>query len=182
MRIVIFGAGGAGGYFGAQLARAGEDVVFIARGKHLDAIRANGLRIEAPTGETVIKPAQATDKPAEVADAEVVLVGVKAWQVTEAAEAIRLMVGRETFVVPLQNGVEAASQLAAVLGTEHVLGGLCGTLSWVTAPGRIRSVGAINFIKFCELDNRRSERVERLYQAFARAKVKVEVPSNIHEA
>jgi 2-dehydropantoate 2-reductase len=182
MRIVIFGAGGAGGYFGAQLARAGEDVIFIARGAHLSAIRANGLRIETPTGETVIKPAQATNDPEQIVDADVILVAVKAWQVTEAAEAIRPMLGPETFVVPLQNGVEAPSQLATVLGPKHVLGGLCGTLSWVTAPGRIRSVGAMNVIKFGELDNRSSERAERLRRVFARADVKVEVPSDIHAA
>jgi len=80
MRIVVFGTGGAGGYFGAQLARAGEDVVFIARGAHLDAIRMNGLRIDGPDGTTMIHPAFATDDPKQVVDAEVVLVGVKAWQ------------------------------------------------------------------------------------------------------
>jgi 2-dehydropantoate 2-reductase len=130
MRIVIFGTGGAGGYFGAQLARSGKDVIFIARGEHLGAIRTHGLCIETPAGEIVIRPALATDNPAQVADADVVLVGVKAWQVTEAAAAIRTMMGPQTFVVPLQNGVEAPSQLAAALGMEHVLGGLCGTLSW----------------------------------------------------
>jgi len=182
MRIAIFGTGGAGGYFGAQLARAGEDVMFIARGEHLRAIRTQGLRIETPAGEVVIQPAQATDNPAHVGDVDVVLVGVKAWQVTEAAHTIRPMMGLKTFVVPMQNGVEAPSQLATVLGAEHVLGGLCGTFSWVTGPGRIRSIGATNFIKFGELDNRPSERTERLRGAFERAGVKVEVPPDIHKA
>jgi 2-dehydropantoate 2-reductase len=92
------------------------------------------------------------------------------------------MVGPETAVVPLQNGVEASSQLAAVLGAEHVLGGLCGTFSWVAAPGRIRNIGSSNFIKFGELDNRRSERAERLRQSFEKAGVKVDVPPDIHKA
>src|SRR5262249_62188246 len=144
MRIVIFGAGGAGGYFGAQLARAKEEVIFVARGAHLDAIRSHGLRIETPGGDQVIYPAEATDDPAQILDADVILLGVKAWQVPEAAEAIRPILGPKTFVVPLQNGVEAPSQLIAALGSEHVVGGLCGTLSWVTAPGRIRSVGTMN--------------------------------------
>ena len=87
------------------------------------------------------------------------LLGVKAWQVTEAAEALRSMIGPEMMVVPLQNGVEAPSQLAAQLGAGHTLAGLCGTFSWVTAPGRIRSIGASHFIKFGELDNRPSERI-----------------------
>jgi hypothetical protein len=82
MRVVIFGTGGAGGYFGAQLARAGEDVIFIARGQHLNAIRMHGLCIETPAGEIAIRPAQATDDPAQISNVDVVLVGVKAWQVT----------------------------------------------------------------------------------------------------
>jgi len=182
MRIVVFGTGGAGGYFGAQLTRAGADVIFIARGDHLSAIRKHGLCIESPAGEAAFRPTLATDDPAQVDKADVVLVGVKAWQVTQAAEAIRPMIGPETFVVPLQNGVEAPSQLAAALGSEHVLGGLCGTFSWVTAPGRIRSVGAGNYIKFAELDNRPSDRAEQLCRVFERAGVNAEIPSDIHKA
>lgn len=182
MRIVIFGTGGAGGYFGAQLARAGADVVFIARGEHLKAIRTNGLRIEQPAGEIVIEPAHATDDLSRVRDVDAILLGVKAWQVSAAAEAMRTMIGPETFVVPLQNGVEAPSLLAAVLGKQHVLVGLCGTLSWVVAPGRIRNLGGLGFVKFGEMDNRLTERVQRLRDAFAKAGVKVEVPADITRA
>src|SRR5262249_46035477 len=89
MRIVVFGTGGAGGYFGAQLTRAGADVIFIARGDHLSAIRKHGLCIESPAGEAAFRPTLATGDPTQVGKADVVLVGVKAWQVTEAAEAIR---------------------------------------------------------------------------------------------
>ncbi len=113
---------------------------------------------------------------------DAVILGVKAWQVTDAARAMQPMIGPETFVVPLQNGVEAPSQLAGVLGVEHVLGGLCGTLSWIIGPGHIRSIGEAHFIKFGELDKRPSERAEILRQAFELAGVKVEVPSNIHVA
>jgi 2-dehydropantoate 2-reductase len=182
MRIVVFGTGGSGGYFGAQLTRAGADVIFIARGDHLTAIRKHGLCIESPAGEAAFRPTLATDDPTQVDKADVVLVGVKAWQVTQAAEAIRPMIGPQTFVVPLQNGVEAPSQLAAALGSEHVLGGLCGTFSWVTAPGRIRSVGAGNYIKFAELGNRPSDRAEQLRRVFERAGVNAEIPSDIHKA
>lgn len=180
MRVAVFGTGGAGGYFGAQLALAGEDVVFIARGDHLRAIRATGLRIETPSGETIIR-AQATDNPAETGNVDAVLVGVKAWQVTDAANAIRPLVSPDTVVVPLQNGVEAASELAAVYAS-NTLGGMCGTLSLIAGPGHIRSVGGQNFIKFGELDNNRTERVERLRQCFAHANVSVEVPANIVKA
>jgi 2-dehydropantoate 2-reductase len=179
MRIAIFGTGGAGGYFGAQLARAGEDVIFIARGEHLQAIRTEGLRVETSKGEIVIQPAQAEDDAANVGVVDAVIVGVKAWQVTEAARAMRPMIGPGTFVVPLQNGVEAPSQLATVLGADHVLGGLCGTMSWIVGPGHIRSIGEMHFIKFGELDKRPSRRSEQLRQAFERAGVKVEVPSDI---
>lgn len=92
------------------------------------------------------------------------------------------MIGPETFVVPLQNGVEAPSQLEAILGAKHVLGGLCGTMSWIIGPGHIRSIGEVHFIKFGELDNRPSERTEQLRKVFERAGVKVEVPSDIHMA
>jgi 2-dehydropantoate 2-reductase len=182
MRIAVFGTGGAGGYFGAQLARAGEDVIFIARGEHLQVIRTQGLRVETPKGEIVIRPALASDNPAEVGVVDAAIVGVKAWHITDAAQAMRPMLGSETLVIPLQNGVEAASQLAAVVGAEHVLGGLCGTISWVVGPGHIRSIGETHFIKFGELDRRPSTRTERLRQAFERASVKVEISEDIHAA
>lgn len=181
MRIAIFGTGGAGGYFGAHLARAGEDVVFIARGEHLEAIREQGLRVESAAGEFVVR-SPATDDPKQVGAVDAVIVGVKTWQVTGAARAMRPMIGPETFVVPLQNGVEAAAQLAAVLGAHHVLNGLCGTISRVDRPGHILSLGETNFVKFGEMDNRPSERGERLRQAFEYAGVKAEVPADIEAA
>jgi 2-dehydropantoate 2-reductase len=180
MRIAVFGTGGAGGYFGAQLALAGEDVVFIARGDHLRAMRATGLRLETLSGETIIRT-EATDNPAEAGNVDAVLVGVKAWQVTDAANAMRPLVGPDTVVVPLQNGVEAATELTAIFAS-NTLGGMCGTLSFIVGPGHIRSVGGQNFIKFGELDNKATERVERLRQCFAHAKVSVEVPANIVKA
>ena len=182
MRIAVYGTGGAGGYFGAQLARAGHETILIARGEHLNAIKNDGLRLETSTGETVITPALATDDPAQAGHVDVVLLGVKAWQVAEAAERMKPLIGPNTVVAPLQNGVEAPSQLSAVLGREHVLGGLCGTFSWIIAPGRIRSIGRMNYIKFGELDNTASERTDRLCQAFEDAGVDVEVPRDIHKA
>ena len=169
MRIAIFGAGAVGGYFGARLAQAGEDVIFIARGEHLRAMRRDGLYVESILGDFRVTPVKATDDPASVGPVDVVLVGVKAWQVPEAAESMRPMVGPETFVVPLQNGVEAPDQLAAVLGKEHVLGGLCRIICARVAPGRIRHAGMEPYVAFGELDNRPSPRAERLRAAFERA-------------
>lgn len=181
MRIAIFGTGGAGGYFGARLAQAGEDVVFIARGEHLRAIRERGLRVETNAGD-IITGSEATDDPTQVGAVDAVLVGVKTWQVKEAARAMRPMMTPRTFVVPLQNGVEAAAELAKVLGPEHVLSGLCGTISRVVSPGHILSIGETNFIKFGELDNSPSERARHLQQTFERAGVKAEVPPDIQTA
>ncbi len=182
MRIAVFGAGGAGGYFGGRLAQAGEDVVFIARGEHLQALRTHGLRVDSVKGDFVLQSVQATDDPAQVGVVDVVLLGVKAWQVPEAAQAMRPLVGPETFVVPLQNGVEAPAQLAAVLGAQHVLGGLAKIISFKVGPGHIDHAGAEPYMAFGELDNRPSERAERLRLGFERAGVTVEIPPDIQAA
>jgi 2-dehydropantoate 2-reductase len=182
MRIAIFGTGGAGGYFGARLARAGVDVAFLARGEHLRAILRHGLRVDTPGGSFTVRPARATDDPARVGHVDVILVGVKTWQVPEAASAMRPMIGPETFAVPLQNGVEAPAQLAAALGAKHATGGLCAMFSFVEGPGRIRCLGGTHFFRFGELDNRPSERTERLRQVFVRAGVAAEIPADIQAA
>lgn len=180
MRIAVFGTGGVGGYFGGRLAQAGEEVVFIARGEHLKAIRQNGLWVDSIAGDFVIHPAQATDNPAEVGAVDAVLVTVKAWQVSEAAEAMKPMIGAKTLVIPLENGVDASDQLAAILGAGHVLGGLCHISVFVEGPGHIRHVAIQPHIAFGELDGQPSERVERLRQTFARAQgLAVEVSADI---
>jgi 2-dehydropantoate 2-reductase len=183
MRIAIFGAGAVGGYFGGRLAQAGEDVVFIARGEHFQVLRARGLRVDSIKGDFVLQSVYATDDPAQVGLVDVILVCVKAWQVTEAILAMRPLIGPKTFVVPLQNGVEAPSQLAAGLGKEHVLGGLCGLITFIVEPGHICHAGTDPFIRFGELDNRPSERVERLRQVFDRTSgLTAEIPPDIHVA
>jgi 2-dehydropantoate 2-reductase len=183
MKIVIFGAGGVGGYFGARLAQAGQEVVFIARGEHLRAIRQNGLRIESILGDFAIQPAKASDDPAEIGMVDLVLLGVKAWQVPEAAEAMKPLIGAQTVVLPLQNGVDAPSQLEAVLGCEHVLAGLCRLSVLIAAPGVIRHVGIPPTIAFGELDAQPSARVESLRQVFARCQgLTVNVPPDIKVA
>jgi 2-dehydropantoate 2-reductase len=182
MRIAVFGAGGVGGYFGGCLARAGHDVVFIARGEHLKAIQTRGLRVDSQAGDFVIAPAQATDDPPSAGPVDVVILGVKAWQVPDAALALRPMLGRDAFVVPLQNGVEAPSQLAAVLGPSRVVGGLCRIMSMIAGPGHIRHVGLDPTVIIGELDRRPSARTEALRQAFERAGVKAHVAPDIHVA
>lgn len=182
LRIAVFGAGGVGGYFGGRLAESGHDVVFIARGAHLEAMRTHGLRVDSVLGDFVIRPTQATDDPRETGVVDVVLVAVKAWQVPEAAEAIRPLVGGNTIVVPMQNGVEAPEQLAAALGQAPVVGGLCRIVSFVEGPGHVRHTAAEPFVQFGELDDRPSTRLEPLRQAFERAGVAVEIPADIRRA
>jgi len=182
MRIAVFGVGGVGGYFGGRLAQAGEEVVFIARGEHLQALRTHGLRVDSVKGDFVLQSVQATDDPGQVGVVDVVLLGVKAWQVPEVAQAMRPMVGPDTFVVPLQNGVEAPAQLVAVLGARHVLGGLAKIISFKVGPGHIRHAGAEPCVTFGELDNRLSERAKRLCQAFRQAGVNVDIPPDIQAA
>lgn len=179
MRIAVFGTGGVGGYFGGRLAEAGEDVVFIARGEHLRAMLTHGLRVESIKGDFVLSPVQATDDPAHVGIADVVLVGAKAWQIPEIAQVMRPLVGPETYVVPLQNGLEAPTQLAAVLGPEHVLGGTCAIYSFITAPGCIRHIGLDPAITMGEMDKRPSTRAEPLRLALERAGVTVVMAQDI---
>ncbi len=183
MRYAVFGTGGVGGYFGGRLAESGRDVVFIARGAHLDALRRDGLVVSSVSGDFTISPVQCTSSAAEAGPVDVVILGVKAWQLAEAAEAISPLIGPGTVVLPLANGVEAAGILSQVLGNEHVLGGLCAIVSMIEAPGKIRHAGIDPVIRFGELDNRRSERVLQIYDDFSACKgLTVEVPENIHTA
>ncbi|MDN3557689.1 2-dehydropantoate 2-reductase [Halomonas maura] len=183
MRFAIMGSGGVGGYFGARLAEAGEDVTFIARGEHLTAIRRDGLRVVSIKGDVAITPASATDDPAEIGVVDVVLLAVKAWQVPTAAEAIRPLVGPDTLVLPMENGVEAADTLSEVLGETAVLDGLCGILAWREAPGLIRHAGVDPFVRFGTRLPAQRAGAERLKAAFDRTiGVSAEMPEDIEVA
>ena len=182
MRVAVVGAGGVGGYFGGRLAQGGIDTTFIARGATLEALRTRGLRVESIKGDFALPRVNATDDPASAGPVDAVLLAVKAWQIPEAAASIKSMLNAQTAVIPLENGMEGPSQIATVLGREHALGGLCGIVSFVVAPGHIRHIGADPFVMFGELDNRRSARVERLREAFERAGVRAEVPQDIHRS
>src|SRR5215217_4460198 len=182
MRIVVFGTGGVGGYFGGRLARAGEEVTFIARGEHLQAIRTTGLRVDSRDGDFVIYPARATDDVSEVGETDLVILGVKAWQVPEAARAIKPLVGSSTTVLPLQNGVEAVPQLVDQLGPQNVIGGLCRIVSFVVEPGHIRHAGFTPSIVIGELDNRRTDRIVNVEQVFKRAGLEITIAADIQVA
>ena len=182
MRVAVFGTGGVGGYFGGRLAQAGNDVTFIARGEHLRAIKTSGLRVDSVAGDFVIFPAKATDDVKEVGDVELVVVGVKAWQVREAAAAMKPLVGPATTVLPMQNGVDAASQLVEQLGPEAVIGGLCRIVSFVVGPAHIRHAGYNASIIIGELDNRKTDRIAGIEQVFKQAGVEISVAPDIQIA
>ena len=180
LRFAIFGSGAVGAYFGGRLAEAGEDVRFIARGRQLAELREHGLRVSSVDGDFTLHPVRVFDDPLAAGPVDVVLLGVKAWQVPQAAESMAPLLERKTFVVPLQNGVEAPEQLAAALGAERVLGGLCRILVYVEGPGHIRHAGVPPYIAFGELDGSSSARVDALRQAFSRTRgVTAEVASDI---
>lgn len=158
MRIGVFGAGAVGGYIGARLAAAGEDVTFIARGAHLDAIRESGLRLDSPNGDLKLHPAQATDDPASVGPVDYLLFAVKLFDTEAVAEACRPMVGPDTTVVALQNGVESEEIIGGVLGSEKVIGGTVYIAAVIAEPGLIRQTGTFARVIFGELDGNRSDR------------------------
>src|SRR6476646_2681191 len=152
MRIAVIGAGGVGGAFGAALAKAGADVTFVARGAHLAAMRASGLKVLGPRGDVHLNPCQATDQPAGIGPVDFVLFCVKLWDVESAGAAIRLIVGPDTAVIPLQNGVDAHERLIPVLGREAVMGGTAFVTGSIIAPGVVRQTGAYQRMTFGELD------------------------------
>jgi len=182
MRITVFGTGGVGGYFGGRLAHAGEDVTFVARGEHLRAIKANGLKVDSPNGDFAIYPAKTTDEVSQIGEVDLVILGVKAWQVPDAARAIKPLVSANTTVLPLQNGVEAVSQLIAELGVEKVIGGLCRIVSYVVEPGHIRHAGFKPSIIIGELDNRRTERIVKINEIFRHAGLDITIAPDIQVA
>jgi 2-dehydropantoate 2-reductase len=175
MRIAIVGAGGVGGYFGGRLAAAGFETIFVVRRKFEE------LRVDSILGDFRVA-VQTTEDPASAGKADVILMCVKAWQLEDAARAIVPMLKPETCVVPLQNGIDAPDVLARVLPKQHVLGGLAAIVSFVIAPGHIKHAASEPFLMFGELDNSRSERAERLHDAFVQANVDAQVPPDIHRS
>jgi len=162
MRIAVVGAGGVGGAFGAALAKAGADVTFIARGAHLAAMKSKGLRIEGGRGETHLVPTQATDDPAAVGPVDFVLFCVKLWDVESAGQHIKPLVGPDTAVIPLQNGIDAPERLVPILGKQAVMGGVAQISASIVGPGVTRQVGTFMRMLFGELDGSTSKRGEAL--------------------
>ena len=175
MKIAVVGAGGVGGYFGGRLAQAGVDTTFIVRKRTWDV-----LRVDSINGDFVVEQPKVTDDPASVGPVDAILVTVKAWQIPELH--LGPMIGKDTVVVPLENGIDAPDVLAQLVGRDHVAGGLCAIVSFLVEPGHVKHAIFDPMVMFGELDNRRSERLERLRETFLRANVKAEVPPDIHHS
>jgi 2-dehydropantoate 2-reductase len=179
MRVAVMGTGGVGGYFGGRLAAAGHEVVFIARGAHLAALRSDGLRVESPVGDLHLPAVEATDDPAGIGPVDIVLLSVKLWDTIGAAEAIKPLVKGETGVVSLQNGVVKDDMLRRVLGAEAVIGGSSYVISHIAAPGVIRHTGTMAKLVFGEYGGVLSPRVRELRDACAAAGFDVEASDHI---
>jgi 2-dehydropantoate 2-reductase len=182
MKVAVIGAGAVGGYFGGRLALAGNDVVFLVRGETFKALKSGPLRVKSANGNFEVA-VRATTNPEHVGEVDVVLVAVKAWQVSEAAHAIQKMAGRDSIVVPLQNGMEAPAQLASILGHERVAGGLCRIVAEAIAPGMIDHYWAEPSVAFGPLEPlANGERLEQLRDAFCAAEVRCDIPNHIAAA
>jgi len=181
MRIVVMGAGGTGGYFGAKLARAGEDVTFVARGAHLEAIRTRGLRVKSAIDGEWTVGAPAVERLEGLPPADLVLFCVKSFDTESAGEIIMPVVGKDTAVLPVQNGVDNVEKLDRILGPGHVMGGVAQVLATIEAPG-IVSHRFLGRIIFGEMDGRESERARACLQACGRAGIQAEISSNMLRA
>jgi 2-dehydropantoate 2-reductase len=179
MKIAIMGAGGVGGYYGGLLAQAGHEVIFIARGAHLLALREKGLQVKSVLGDFAVSPVRATDDPSEVGAAELVIVATKTYHTDEAARAIRPMIAPGTLVISLQNGVDAAERIGAVIGKDHLLGGATWLSTAVEAPGVIGQYSQFRRIVLGELDGRITSRAEALAEALRATPTTVELVTNI---
>jgi 2-dehydropantoate 2-reductase len=178
MRIGIMGSGGLGGYFGAKLAHGGADVHFIARGRHLEAMRRDGLRIEGPQ-PLHLRDVKATGNPADAGVMDVVMLGVKLWDTEQAIAQMRPMVGPQTAVISFQNGVLKDQYLRAAFDPKQIMGGVGYVATTIEAPGIIRQTGPMQRLIFGEFDGSRSPRGEALLAACLAGGINAELSTDI---
>jgi 2-dehydropantoate 2-reductase len=179
MKIAVMGSGGVGGYYGGLLAAAGQEVTFIARGEHLQAIRDKGLQIKSVHGDFTVSPAKATDRPGEVGAVELVIVATKTYHTDEAAQAIKPLIGADTVVISLQNGIDAAERIGSVVGKEHMVGGATWLSAAVEAPGRIGQYSQFRRIALGEMDGQITPRAQAIASVLAKTPAVIELVPNI---
>jgi 2-dehydropantoate 2-reductase len=179
MRMAVIGAGGTGGYFGGLLARAGEDVTFMARGAHLEALRTRGFTLESRLAGTFTVPVQATDDPSEVGPVDLILFCVKTYDTDAAAESIRPLIRPDTMLLSLQNGIDNEERIARVAGHTSAIGAVAYVSSAIKAPGVVAQTSGPGKIIFGELSRGESARTERLRDVLQRAEITAEVHPDI---
>lgn len=179
MKIAIIGSGGVGGYFGARLAAAGNDVTFVARGAHLDAMRKNGLQVYSALGDLHLDKVQCTDDTATIGPVDIVMIAVKLWATEEAVAAAKPLIGPDTAVISFQNGVIAVDTVLPVAGKKHTMGGVANIAALIEEPGVIRHNGNMASLLFAELDGKHSKRAETFYQACVDAGIKTTLVDDI---
>jgi 2-dehydropantoate 2-reductase len=181
MKIAVMGTGAMGGYIGGRLVQAGRDVTFIEKGQHLQEIRQKGLYVGSSAGDFLIKPIEATDDPAEVGPVDLILICVKSYDVLNAAEMLRPMMGLGTVIIPVQNGIGHVEKIANVLGAEHVLGGMSLISSQIAAPGIIQHNSAPDRLVFGEIKGGHSPRCDKIEQILTVSGLKATACPNIVE-
>ena len=179
MQIAVIGAGGVGGYYGGLLAKQGHQVTFVARGAHLEAIRSNGLQVQSKFGDFVVKPASVTDSPTTVGPVDFVLFCTKTYRTDEAAQSAKALVGQKTTVLSLQNGVDAADRIGAILGPEHMVAGATWLSSAIESPGVIKQASDFRRVVIGELGGATTPRIQAIHDAFAEAGVTTEISGDI---
>ena len=179
MKIAIMGTGGVGGYYGGLLAQKSHDITFIARGEHLKAIQENGLQAKSIHGDFHVKPAQATDDPAQIGPVDLVVFCTKTYSIDKAAEQIKPLVASDTTVLPLQNGIDAAERIGKVVGMQHILGGATWISSKVEAPGMIKQISQFRRVVLGELDGQVTARARAIHKAFEETGITAELSENI---
>ncbi|MEM6806601.1 MAG: 2-dehydropantoate 2-reductase, partial [Bacteroidota bacterium] len=181
MKIAIIGTGAAGGYFGGRLAKAGNEVHFLARGKQLAALQEKGLRVKSIKGDFHLPQVIASNQIEEIGPADLIFIGVKSWQVKDMAAALKPLLKETTSIIPLQNGIKAYEELAEVLGPRYVLGGSCRIISKLIAPGHIHHFSVDPIIHFGEWDHSNSDRIHQIAQVIANAEIKANPSQEIQE-
>ena len=179
MRIAVFGTGGVGGVYGAKLAHVGNDVVFIARGAHLRAMRERGLRLTGHGEEIRLPAVQASERPDDFGPVDLVLFCVKLYDTETAAQAMRPLIGPETLVITLQNGVDGRDRIGAFVDSTRVLAGATYIGAAIVEPGHIRRTNPSDRVVFGERDGSRSERTRAIAGVLAEAGIEVEVSDDI---
>jgi 2-dehydropantoate 2-reductase len=179
MRIAAMAAGAVGGYFGARMADAGHDVVFIARGTHLEAIRKNGLKVESVHGNLHLKTPNVTDEPAKVGPVDIVLFAVKLWDTETAAEQARPLLGPASRLITFQNGVDSVERIAPIIGADHTIGGVAYIATTISAPGVITQSSAFAKMRFGRTDKKPDATLQSFVDAGQAAKLDLDLSKDI---